>query len=65
MTKLLREKEVTPEEARNAYYREYRKKNKKKIAEYNKNYREKNSEKIKEINRNYWVKKAEEMKKAK
>lgn len=65
MTKLLTAKEVTPEEARNAYYREYRRKNKKKIAEYNKSYRKKNPEKIKEANRSYWAKKAEKMQNAK
>lgn len=49
-------------QARREYAKEYRKKNKKKIAEQQKLWREQNPEKVKAINRDYWLRKAERMK---
>lgn len=43
---------------RDAYMREYRKKNKDKIREYQRNYYKSNKEKYKEYNENYWNRKA-------
>jgi len=45
-------------EAKRAYYREWRTKNKDKLRDYNKEWRAKNQEKIREKNRRYWVNKA-------
>lgn len=61
MTKQMTDEEMI-REARNTYYREYRKKNKKKIAEQQKRWREQNPEKVKESNRDYWLRRAEKMK---
>lgn len=58
MTKLMTEEEKI-REAKNAYHREYRKKNRKRIRENQKKWREENSAKINEYNRNYWLKKAQ------
>ncbi len=49
-------------EARNAYMRDYRKKNRKKIAAYEKKWRQENPEKVAEYKRKHWLKKAEERK---
>lgn len=59
LTKKLSEEEKI-REARNAYNREYRKKNKKKIQDYQRKWREENPEKVAEHNRNYWLRKAQE-----
>lgn len=61
MAKIRTEEEKLILEAKREYYRQYRKENKKKIAEYNRKYRENHPEKIKEHNKKHWLKKAEEL----
>lgn len=41
---------------------EWRKKNKKKIAEYHRKWTQDNPEKVKEHQKNYWLRKADELK---
>lgn len=50
-------------EEKNAYMREYRKKNRKKIAAYEKKWRDENPEKVAQANQRHWLKKAEEREK--
>lgn len=47
-------------EARNAYHREWRRKNPDKVREYIRRWRKNNPEKVREINRRYWEKRAAE-----
>lgn len=56
--KLTKEEQLAREE-RNTYYRDYRKKNRKRILANQKKWREANPEKVKENNMNYWLRKAE------
>lgn len=46
--------------ARSAYMREYRKKNRDKVAAWNKTYREKNRDRLAVYNARYWERKAVE-----
>lgn len=58
MTRKLTEEEMI-REARNAYHREYRRKNRERILENERKWRKENPEKVAEINRNYWLRKAQ------
>ena len=60
MTKQMTEEEMI-REAKNAYARDYAKKNRKKIRAYQEKWRKENPEKVKANNRNYWLRKAGEL----
>ena len=59
MTKQMTEDEMI-REAKNAYMREYTKKNRKRIRENQKKWREENKDVIRQYNRDYWLRKAKE-----
>ena len=46
-------------EARRAYYKEYRARNREKVKEYYKEYRARNRDKVKEWNIRYWERRAQ------
>ncbi|WP_179085548.1 hypothetical protein [Paenibacillus sp. FSL H7-0326] len=51
-------------QARNKYFREYRKKNPEKVKEYRRKWRKENREKVKQYQERYWEKKLKNEKEA-
>lgn len=63
-TKMGAAKEISQEalEARRAYQREYRRRNRKRILERQRQWREENPDRVREHQRRHWEKKAQELK---